>query len=396
MFDGKKIVLGVTGGIAAYKACALVSLLRKKGAEIDVIMTKNATEFVAPLSFETLSGRPVTVDTFSRRTPWEVEHIALAKKADAFVVAPATANFIGKYACGIADDMLTTTVMATKAPVLVVPAMNTGMYESPAVTDNIATLKKRGVSVMEAASGWLACGDVGKGKMPEPEDILFEIEKLLQKKKDFAGKKVVVTAGATIEKIDPVRFITNFSSGKMGVAIAEKAYFRGADVTLILGRHSVSVPNGIKTVSVDTTEDMYNAVMESFGEADLIIKSAAPCDYRPWIFAENKIKSKELAVSFIKNKDIAAEVGKIKGDKKLVVFSAETENLLENAKGKLLKKNADLVVANDVTAKGAGFMTDTNKVYILNRNGIVAETGVISKSEVADVILDCAAELFKK
>ncbi len=393
MFKGKKIVVGVTGGIAAYKTCGLVSALRKQDAEIDVVMTKNATEFVAPLTFETLSSRPVTVDTFNRRAPWEVEHIALAKKADLFVIAPATANFIGKYACGIADDMLTTTVMATRAPVLVVPAMNTGMYESAAVTGNIATLKRRGVSVMEAASGRLACGDTGKGKMPELDEILAEMERLISVRKDFVGKKVLVTAGATVERLDPVRFITNFSSGKMGVAIAERAFRRGAEVTLVLGRHGVSVPGGIKVVSVETTEDMYEAVMKEMKDCDLIVKAAAPCDYKPSVFSGNKIKSSELTVSFSKNKDIAAEVGRIKGDKKLVVFSAETENLLENARNKLLKKNADLVVANDVTQEGAGFLTDTNKVYILDRKGVVAETPVMSKSEVADVILDCAAEI---
>ncbi|MEG2085651.1 MAG: bifunctional phosphopantothenoylcysteine decarboxylase/phosphopantothenate--cysteine ligase CoaBC [Clostridia bacterium] len=388
MLKDKNIILGITGGIAAYKSCVLVSLLKKSGANVDIIMTKNATEFVTPLTLETLSQRPVISNMFQRETPWEVEHISLAKKADLFVVAPASANFIGKYANGIADDMLTTTIMATKAKVLLAPAMNTGMYTSDAFIANINILKKRNVNIIDCNNGKLACGDVGKGRMAEPEVIFAQIEDLLNQKQDFEGKNILVTAGATIEKLDGVRYLTNYSSGKMGIAIAQAAQNRGAFVTLILGRHTANLNGNENIITVETTDEMFNAVIDRVKNNDIIIKAAAPCDYKPTTFTQTKIKSQQLHLDFIKNVDIAAEVGKIKENRKLVIFSAETENLIENAHNKLVKKNADMVVANDVTEKGAGFNVDTNKVTIISSKGICATTELLPKSDIANIILD--------
>lgn len=387
MFNQKTIVVGVCGGIAAYKTCELVSRLKKSGANVFVVMTDNATQFVAPLTFETLSANPVAVDTFAPKKEWDVAHVSLAKKADLFVVAPATANFIGKYASGIADDMLTTTVMATKAPVLIAPAMNTGMLFSASVTANLAILKERGVKIIDGENGLLACGDVGKGRMAEPIAIFEEIKNILLPNRDYVGKKVVVTAGATIEKLDPARFLTNFSSGKMGCEIAKNAIDRGAEVVLILGRHTAQIPSGARVVEVETTQDMYDAVMAELPSAFAVIKAGAPCDYAPEKVSQTKLKSQNLTITFKKNPDIAMQVGKRKGNTLLVAFSAETNDLIKNATAKMLAKNADFIVANDVTQEGAGFNTDTNVVSIIDRNG-VTEYPKQSKSAVAKVILD--------
>lgn len=394
MFKNKTVVVGVTGGIAAYKTCELVSRLKKASAEVRVIMTKNAREFVSPLTFETLSGYPVATDTFQEKREWEVMHVALAKKADVFVVAPATANIIGKYANGIADDMLSTTLMATKAPILFAPAMNTGMITSDACVCNTETLKKRGVKFIYGDDGLLACGDVGKGRMAEPEKIFDAIADILLPKRDYEGKTVLITAGATIEKIDGVRFITNFSSGKMGCEIAKNARDRGAKVILVLGRHTAEVPVGATVINVDTTQEMYDAVMDNLAKADLIVKAAAPCDYAPQKYSPQKIKSQSLVVEFKKNPDIAAAVGKQKGKKVLVAFAAETENLIANAQKKLVAKNADFIVANDVTQEGAGFNVDTNIISLVDKDG-AENFGKMTKTECAKVILDKAARLIK-
>ena len=385
-FKGKNIVIGVTGGIACYKTCEIVSSLRKRGAEVFVVMTKHATEFISPLTFETLSNHPVVTDMFKRENEWEVEHISLAKKADIFVIAPATANFVGKFASGIADDFLTTTVMATKAPVLIAPAMNVGMLTSPSYENNEKILRERGVNFIQSGTGFLACGDVGKGRMAEPSEIVEEIEQILFPQRDLDGKTVMVTAGATREPIDPVRFITNRSSGKMGIAIANAALKRGANVILIKGITSVMPDDGVQIVGVETTQQMYDAVMENLEKADIIIKSAAPADYKVKM-AEQKIKRETLTLEFVKNPDIAQAVGKAKGNKKLVVFSAETEDLIFNATKKLAKKNADLVVANDVTKAGAGFDVDTNIASFVTKDG-VEDLPIMTKAQLADKILD--------
>lgn len=385
--SGKTITVGVTGGIAAYKACELVSLLKKAGADVHVVMTQHATQFVAPLSFEALSGNRAVTDMFDTDHEWEIGHISLAKKSDLFVVAPATANIVGKLACGIADDFLSTTLMATKAPVVLAPAMNTGMLTSAAYTANEATLRARGYIFAESASGRLACGDDGKGRMAEPQEILKLIESVLAVRKDYAGKRVLVTSGGTREPIDPVRFIGNRSSGKMGAAIAAAAYERGAEVIYVATPDAVKPNAAVKTVTVSTTAEMYRAVLDETENADIVIKAAAPADYAPEAVAENKIKSGELTLKLKKNPDIAAAVGKIKGERKLVIFSAETENLKENATEKLKKKGADMVVANNVLTPGAGFSTDTNIAAIITEKSFV-QLDKMTKRELADVILD--------
>ncbi|MDE6566025.1 MAG: bifunctional phosphopantothenoylcysteine decarboxylase/phosphopantothenate--cysteine ligase CoaBC, partial [Clostridia bacterium] len=366
MLSGKNIVLGVTGGIACYKACDIVSRLVKLGANVDVIMTKNATEFVSPKTFESLSHRPVCVDTFQKIENFEIEHISLAKKADLFLIAPATYNVIGKIANGIADDMLSTTIAAAKRAIKVVcPAMNTNMYTNPVCTDNLQKLNELGFVQIEPISGRLACGDIGTGKMQEPSVIVGKVCELLCGKQDLAGKKVLVTCGGTEEAIDAVRVITNHSSGKMGIAICKECKRRGAQVVLVAGKVSVNIPELDKVIRVNTTMEMYNAVLENMTGQDYVIMAAAPSDYRPKQVANNKIKSDNLVLELVKNPDIAAAVGKNKVDGKLVIFSAETENLIANAKGKLEKKHADMVVANDVTKEGAGFNVDSNIVTII-------------------------------
>ena len=389
MDGGKKtVVIGVTGSIAAYKICELTSLLKKAGIDVHIAMTKNAAKFVAPLTFETLSNNAVTVDEFKEKAVYDVEHVSLAKAADLFVAAPATANFIGKYAAGIADDFVTTAVMATRAPVLIAPAMNTAMLESAAARANIALLEKRGVSFIYGAEGKLACGDTGKGRLAEAKDIFDKIISMLDIKRDYEGKRVLVTAGATVEDIDRVRFISNYSSGKMGCAIAERAAARGAEVTLIAGNVKVKPLNpAIKIIDVKSAADMFEAVKKEMGNADYIIKAAAPADYRAESRAANKLKDENIALKLTKNPDIAEYVGKNKGKAKLVIFCAETENLIENAKAKLIKKNADMVVANDVTKEGAGFDTDTNIVTIIDKNGETSYD-IMPKTAVADIILD--------
>ena len=396
--NGKCVVLGVTGGIAAYKACEVASRLRKAGADVFVIMTKNACEFVQPLTFETLTNHPVVTDTFARPETWEVEHIALAKRADVFVIAPATANILAKMACGIADDMLSTTVLATKAPVLVAPAMNTGMWENAATQTNAETLRGRGVRFIGPEGGYLACGDTGKGRMSEPEEIFAEIEKILLPKRDLMGLRVLVTAGPTREIMDPVRYITNRSSGKMGYAIAEAARDRGAEVTLVTGPVNLGRPQGVSCVEIVSTRDLYDEMTARCGDADIVIQAAAPADFAPEKASQQKIKKQgdgKLMLTLTQTPDVAAAVGKMKKDGQILVgFAAETEKVKENAVEKLAKKNLDMIVANDVTEKGAGFDVDTNVVTFITRGG--QETlPCLPKRQVAEALLDRALALRK-
>lgn len=389
MLTGFNVLLGVTGGIACYKSCEIVSRLRKLGANVDVIMTKNATEFVSPLTFETLSTRPVVTSTFDRDRKWEVEHIALAKKADICVIAPATANVIAKLSQGIADDMLTTTALALKCPVVIAPAMNTAMLDNVQTQSNIQNLKDKGFVFVDSVSGRLACGDSGKGKMAEPVDIVETIVKLLIPNQDFEGKRVLVSAGATQESLDGVRFITNRSSGKMGIEIAKAITKRGGKVTLVAGIVSVEIPSYLhKVVSVKSTQQMYDAIMSEVPDNDIIIKAAAPSDYRLKEQFTNKIKGDTLTLELVKNPDIAKAVGEIKQDKKLIIFCAETTNLEEFAKQKLQSKNADMVIANDVTQKGAGFDVDTNIISIYTKEGLVYQSDIVPKKDLAHIIAD--------
>lgn len=393
MLKGINVLLGVTGEIACYKSCEIVSRLKKLEAEVDVVMTANATQFVAPLTFETLSNRPCVSDMFNRDREWEVAHISLAKKADVCVIAPATANVIAKLATGVADDMLTTTVLALKCPVIIAPAMNTAMYDNPTTQSNIATLKDKGYIFVDAIEGRLACGDSGRGKMAEPSDIVDVVLKTVLPQQDYEGKRVLVTAGATQENIDGVRFITNRSSGKMGIELAKAIAKRGGIVTLVAGIVSVEIPEYLhKVVRVKTTVEMYDAVMSELGEVDVVIKAAAPSDYRPKNKYDNKIKGDSVTLELEKNPDIAEAVGRAKGDKKLVIFCAETTNLDEYAEQKRIKKNADMVVANDVTKEGAGFDSDTNVISIFTARGKIYESGKVSKSILAHVI---ASEIIK-
>lgn len=383
----KRVLLGVTGGIAAYKAAYIASALTKVGVDVVVVMTDAATRFITPLTLETLSKNRVITDMFSRDFPYEVEHISLAKSSDLVLIAPASADFMAKAANGIADDMLSTTYMACTGLKVMCPAMNTAMYFSEANQDNMRLLAKRGVHFVEPDEGMLACGDVGKGRLAEPDDIVREVLTLLAVTPDLAGKKVLVTAGATVETIDGVRYLSNFSTGKMGVAIAEAALERGADVTLVAGHMSVPVPRGVEVVDVTSTQDMYEAVLSRVAQMDYIVKAAAPCDYTPSARFEQKYKGETLTLQLVKTPDIAAAVGQCKGQCKLVVFAAETENLVANAQGKLMRKNADLVVANDVTQAGAGFGVDTNVVTFVTRDE-VEPLPLLSKQQVAHRIWD--------
>ncbi len=386
--QGKNIVIGVCGGIAVYKVCQVVRLFKKLGANVDVVMTKNATEFVSPLTFETLSNRPVATDMFRRGGHWEVEHISLAKKADLFVVCPATANIIGKYANGIADDMLSTTLMATVAPVVVCPAMNVNMYRSKAFNANLDALRQRGVQVVAAESGFLACGDEGEGRMAEPQTIVDRCVEILCPKSDLQGKRVLVTCGATIEKLDDVRYITNFSSGKMGAAVAEAALDRGADVTVLSGKRSVSLDERATVIDVETTRDMLDEAMRLADETDIFVLAGAPCDYRAERISESKIKGNAVTIEFVKNPDVAANIGARKGGKFLCVFAAETENSVANAREKLLVKHADLAVLNDVKHNDV-FGSDLNKVTFVTASG-ATDYPQMSKRDVANLILDKA------
>ena len=386
ILTGKNIVLGVSGGIAAYKSCTLVREFVKRGANVDVVMTANATQFVTPLTMETLSNNPVSVDMFATHDHRDVEHVSLAKKADLFVVAPATANVVGKYANGIADDMLTTTLMATTAPVVICPAMNVNMYNSAAYRANVATLKKRGVYFVDAESGFLACGDVGQGRLAEPKEIVVSCERILGQNKQLAGKRVLVTCGATYEKLDDARMITNFSSGKMGAAVVKEALNRGAEVTVVLARHEAEIDGRATIVNVGTTREMLNEVTSRVDQTDVFVFAGAPCDYRPETVSDSKIKAENLTVKFVKNPDIAATVGKVKGDKFVCVFSAETDHCLENARKKLVRKNADLCVLNDVKNNNV-FGSETNTVTLLTADGETSYPDM-SKADVAKLILD--------
>ncbi len=389
MLESKNVLVAVTGGIACYKVCGLVSALKKAGACVNVVMTAHACEFVAPLTFETLSNNPVACDMFAPKKHWEVEHVSLAKKADIAIIAPATANVIDKLAAGIADDMLTTTLLACKAKKLVCPAMNTAMYDNPAVREAIDTLKKRGYEFLEPDTGLLACGDVGKGRMCEPEEIFAKALDILMPKRDYAGRTVMITAGATREDIDGVRFISNYSSGKMGIELAKAVKNRGGKVILVAGFVTAAIPPYIdKVVKVKSTRDMYDAVMSELENCDCVIKAAAPADYRVEKVADDKIKDKEVTLNLVKNPDIAKAVGERKGERKLVVFCAEKRELIERAKGKLASKNADMVVANDVTKEGAGFDVDTNIATIITAKGNVRDCQLMTKAELADIILD--------
>lgn len=390
MLKGKKIVLGVSGGIAAYKACELVSRLKKLEADVHVIMTDSAAKFVTPLTFQSLSLNQVAVDMFEAPKYWEIEHISLAKLADIFVIAPATANIIGKLACGIADDMLSTTAMATKARVIIAPAMNTNMYDNPVVQRNIKQLKELGYVFVEPVEGRLACGDVGKGKMADPAAIEKAIMDTISPEQDLAGKSILVTAGPTQEAIDPVRFITNHSTGKMGYALAGKAAQRGAKVYLVSGPTNLDTPSGVTRYDVISARDMHNKVMELFPECDIVIKAAAVADYAPENVYSQKLKksSEELELKLTKNPDILYELGKIKGDKIIVGFAMETEKLIENAAEKVRKKNLDFIVANDLNEAGAGFAGDTNVVKLIDREGNIESIPLKKKHEVADIILD--------
>lgn len=388
--DKKCVVVGVTGGIAVYKALDVISTLRKNDIEVRVIMTKSATEFVTPLSFQSLSQNMVITDMFDEPKAWEIQHISLAKRADLFLVVPATANIIGKVANGIADDMLSTTIMATKAPVVFAPAMNTNMYENPMVQENINKLKKHGYKFIEPASGRLACGDEGKGKLADTKLISEIALSMLNEKKDLVGKKVLVTAGPTIAPIDPVRYITNRSSGKMGYAIAEEARDRGAEVVLISGPTSLPDPFGMKVVRVATNEEMLNAVLEHFDFTDIVIKSAAVADYKPRNYSSKKIKksSEDLLVEFTRDNDILKLLGERKKNQVLVGFAAESNDVLENAQSKLDRKNLDYIVANDITSSDTGFGTEDNKVTIISRCGEILSLDKMSKREVAKNLFD--------
>ena len=388
MLTGKNVVVGVTGGIAAYKACELVRLFKKANASVRVVMTKNAAEFVQPLTFETLSGNQVCTDQFHKA--WEIGHISLQNFADLTVIAPATANVIGKMASGIADDLLTTSVMAMTTPVLIAPAMNSGMWRNPATQKNMETLVARGIHVVGPGSGELACGINDVGRMSEPDEIFKKAREILLAKRDFEGKTVLVTAGPTREKLDPVRFLSNRSTGKMGYAIAEAARDRGACVELVTGPVSIPAPAGVSVTRIESTNDMFKAVTEIAKRADVVIQAAAPADFTPETVKDQKIKKTgdSMTLTLVSTPDIAKYLGSVKREGQvLVAFAAETENVTENAQGKRRRKNADLIVANDVTKPGAGFGVDTNVVTVLSDEGMT-EYPQMSKKDVADKILD--------
>lgn len=390
MLKDKTILLGVTGGIAAYKSASLASRLVKAGAEVRVIMTEHATNFINPITFETLTGHKCITDTFDRNFEFQVEHVSLAKKADVIMVAPATANVIAKLAHGLADDMLTTTILASHAPKLVAPAMNTGMYENPVTQDNLALLKKYGMEVIEPAAGHLACGDEGKGKMPEPEILYEHILRSCACKQDMKGLKVLVTAGPTQEAVDPVRFLTNHSSGRMGYSIAKACMLRGADVTLVTGRTALTPPLFVDVVPVVSAKDMYDAVISRSDEMDIIIKAAAVADYRPVHVAEEKVKKSDgsFSLELERTDDILKYLGEHKKPGQFLCgFSMETENMLENSRKKLEKKHLDMIAANNLKVPGAGFETTTNIITIITPNS-VKELELMSKDDAAFRLLD--------
>lgn len=394
MSKEKCVVIGVTGGIAVYKALDIISALRKKNVDVRVIMTKHAMEFVNPITFQAISQNIVTTDMFEEPKAWEIQHISLAKRADVFLVAPATANIIGKVANGIADDMLSTTIMATKAKVIFAPAMNTNMYENPIVQENIKKLKNLGYEFIEPSSGRLACGDEGKGKLAPVQNIVDITMSNLYDKKDLVGKKVLVTAGPTRAEIDPVRFISNHSTGKMGYAIAEEARNRGADVTLISGPTNEEPPIGVNTIKVTTNSEMRDKVLSLYDNSDIVIKSAAVADYKPKEYSNQKIKKGEgsLVIELVRDNDILKELGDKKKNQILVGFAAESQNVVENAKKKIEKKNLDYIVANDITSKDTGFASSDNKVIIITKEGEEFALEKMSKRKVARNLFDIILE----
>ena len=395
MLKGKTVLLGVTGGIAAYKAAALASALVKQHAAVEVVMTKNATEFVTPLTFEQLTGRRTMVDTFDRNFSHQVEHISLAERTDLLIIAPATANVCAKLAHGLADDMLTTTALACRCPKLIAPAMNTNMYENPVTQDNLEILRKYGWDVIEPASGRLACGAVGKGKMPEPEDLLQHILKYLALPHDLEGKRVLVTAGPTQESLDPVRYLTNHSTGKMGYAIARMAMLRGAEVTLVSGPTAIPCPPFVNVVSVKSAQDMFEAVAAHAPTSDFIFKAAAVADYTPADYNDNKMKKKDgdLSIPLKRTQDILKYLGEHRIPGQVICgFSMETENMLENSRAKLQKKNVDMICANNLKVAGAGFGVDTNVITLITRDSCT-ELPLQSKESAANAILDAAIRL---
>lgn len=397
MLNGKTVVLGVTGSIAAYKMANVASALVKEGADVHVVMTKNATNFINPITFETLTNNKCLVDTFDRNFQFHVAHVSLSQKADVFMIAPASANIIGKLANGIADDMLSTMALAASCKIIVAPAMNTHMYENKIVQDNLDKLKKFGFEVIEPAAGRLACGDVGAGKLPGENILLDYIRREIEFPKDMSGLKVLVTAGPTVEKIDPVRYITNHSSGKMGYAVAEIASKRGADVTLISGPVHIEPPAFVKIVNIQSADDMYNAVMDNLSDCDILVKAAAVADYTVPNASDEKIKKKDddLSLALSKTKDILKAVGERKTDGQIICgFSMETSNLIENSKKKLVSKNCDMIIANNLKDDGAGFGVDTNKVTIITENN-ADSLDVMTKKETAEKILDAALSLLK-
>ncbi len=401
MLKGKKIVLGVTGGIAIFKAVDLVSKLRKRGAEIRVVMTEHATKFISPLLFSEISGNKCSVSMWDGRDEFNVEHIALANWGDLILTAPATANIIAKMACGLADDLLSTVLLAASCPKIVCPAMNTGMYENPATQENLKILEKRGIFVMEPASGELACGTSGAGRLPEVPEIISYLERFLAKREgDMRGLKVLVTAAGTREPIDPVRYVGNRSSGKMGYSIARQALLRGADVTLITGPSALTPPPYAKVIPVETTKQMLDACLSEYPDTDIVIKAAAVADFKPRSVADQKIKKINpedgMTIVMDQNPDILKTLGGMKKQQFLVGFAAETQNLLENAANKVKKKNLDMIVANDVSLKGAGFNTDTNIVKFLYPDGTVEALEILSKDTVAAILLDRVLEKRKR
>ncbi len=401
MLKGKKIVLGVTGGIAIFKAVDLVSKLRKRGAEIRVVMTEHATKFISPLLFSEISGNKCSVSMWDGRDEFNVEHIALANWGDLILTAPATANIIAKMACGLADDLLSTVLLAASCPKIVCPAMNTGMYENPATQENLKILEKRGIFVMEPASGELACGTSGAGRLPEVPEIISYLERFLAKREgDMRGLKVLVTAAGTREPIDPVRYVGNRSSGKMGYSIARQALLRGADVTLITGPSALTPPPYAKVIPVETTKQMLDACLSEYPDTDIVIKAAAVADFKPRSVADQKIKKINpedgMTIVMDQNPDILKTLGGLKKNQFLVGFAAETQNLLENAANKVKKKNLDMIVANDVSLKGAGFNTDTNIVKFLYPDGTVEALEILSKDTVASILLDRVLEKRKR